>query len=81
MSLPSICDVGDACLRIDRVIPANAADGGDALGLAGGPCPCAVLSHLLPRWQARWGGCWLLLCSVARLDLHRLVQPKCSMQC
>ncbi|CAD6203421.1 unnamed protein product [Miscanthus lutarioriparius] len=33
--------VDDACLRIDRVIPA---DGGDALG---GPRPRAVLSHLL----------------------------------
>ncbi|CAD6210976.1 unnamed protein product [Miscanthus lutarioriparius] len=40
--------VDDACLRIDRVIPADAADGGDALGgLAGGPRPRAVLSHLL----------------------------------
>lgn len=38
--------VDDACLRIDRVIPADAADG-DALGLAGGPRPRAVLSHLL----------------------------------
>lgn len=36
--------VDDACLRIDRVIPADAADGGDALG---GPRPRAVLSHLL----------------------------------
>ncbi|KAF8683948.1 hypothetical protein HU200_044897 [Digitaria exilis] len=37
--------VDDACLRIDRVIPAD--DGGDALGLAGAPRPRAVLSHLL----------------------------------
>jgi hypothetical protein len=40
--------VDDACLRIDRVIPADGADGGaDALGLAGAPRPRAVLSHLL----------------------------------
>ena len=41
--------VDDACLRIDRVIPADGADGAgaDALGLAGAPRPRAVLSHLL----------------------------------
>ncbi|RCV45050.1 hypothetical protein SEVIR_9G426100v4 [Setaria viridis] len=39
--------VDDACLRIDRVIPADGGDGADALGLAGAPRPRAVLSHLL----------------------------------
>jgi len=38
--------VDDACLRIDRVIPAGAADG-NTLGLAGGPRPRAMLLHLL----------------------------------
>ncbi|KAJ1297374.1 hypothetical protein BS78_01G370700 [Paspalum vaginatum] len=40
--------VDDACLRIDRVIPAGDAAAGDAAGpLAGAPRPRAVLSHLL----------------------------------
>jgi hypothetical protein len=39
--------VDDACLRIDRVIPAGDGDGDALLGLAGTPRPRAVLSHLL----------------------------------
>ncbi|CAN6301085.1 unnamed protein product [Urochloa humidicola] len=40
--------VDDACLRIDRVIPADGSgDGGLASGPGGGPRPRAVLSHLL----------------------------------
>ncbi|CAN6295284.1 unnamed protein product [Urochloa humidicola] len=40
--------VDDACLRIDRVIPADGSgDGGLASGAGGGARPRAVLSHLL----------------------------------